>query len=242
MYYEENYRTGNLRVFEKFLTGSYDEDFTETDHIMSILETERAYSEYLSEMATSLGYTMNLQSPYLLGMGSTATGYLIEKGNRKYALRFIWGFENLRSYVTSLTGQLIIESTNLKKYVPKLYFSVFNHESLVFTYMNKSGEPDQRQHTYGIVIQEYAGRTLESIRNELNVQQRRRVLDQLNQLKRDLIEGGIVHEDLLASNIVVDDTLNVKMIDLDEVKIVDVIDPQSLEKLDDVIRELDKRN
>jgi serine/threonine protein kinase len=239
MFYEDNYRKGNYKPFEKLLTGFYDEDFTQKQHIENMVEDERKYSLFLHNFIKKFGYDLDLNSPYFVGFGSTAIVYNVSKNGQNYIMKFIWGNAPFEKYVTSLEGQMLVESAGLVSYVPKLYFSVFEHEPQIFDYLTISNEKDSTSISYGIIIQEYAGVSLKTLKSHLSPSNIKDVCQQLRTLKQLFLLKGIVHDDLHDENITINKEGKVQVIDLEEVKLLQPVKTRAgFGHLDDVIAEL----
>lgn len=234
MYYSEQFEKNNQKAFEPFLTGFYDEGFTISDHMRDIVRFELLYSEYIKELVDCFGYSLDLNKPYFIGFGSTAVGYFITKDDKLFVLRFIWGFNSFKSFVQSLLGQQKMEEVKLQKYIPSLYLSLYRHEPRKFSAWI-FGKHEEVTRNFGIMIQDYAGETIESLKTSLIKNEKIKIAEKLKKLRSDLISANIAHEDLHGNNVLLNSNGNIMMIDLDEVK--PLTSEDQLEKLDYLIKE-----
>lgn len=243
MFYEENHRKGNYKAFGNLL---FNEDFKGVlseqqiwGVAKGIIEDERKYSSFLYNLTKTFGYNLDLNSPYILGYGSESIIYNISKNGQNYIMKFIYGDRSLWAYSHSLEGQSLIEDAGLGEYIPRLHLSIYEPDTQTFEYVNTSNEKDSKTHVYGIIIQDYAGPSLETLRKDLTPSHTKDICSQLTTMKNLFLSKGIAHEDLHEGNITINKYGRVQFIDLEEVSSV-ATPPVSntFEKLDYLMADL----
>jgi hypothetical protein len=208
-FYEKN--AGNEQAFKPLLypdESGYDKfpskmNFTKADHIESIIQSEKKWSDYVEELAKKFGYTLDLNSPYFIGFGGTSNAYSVQKDGKSYVLKFFWGRDNHDLYLQEINGYAMVNRTTLSKWIGKQYVSYY-------------------ERNIGLIIMDYVGITLDRYAStDPSVKNIERVCIQLGELSDAMERERLYHNDLHSNNItisLVDGFPRVYIIDLEEVK------------------------
>ena len=204
-YYENNFLKGDYTPFDKFLNSVYDDQFTKMDHIRSIVDDERRFSYFLKTFLEKLGYDINLYEPYFHGFGASAIDYIVSRNNKVYVMKFIYEGNNFSTFVQMLDGYKMIADAGLKQFVAPIRLSLFNHNGGNFEYETLKGEHVRMTISYGIIIHDYVGETLDSIIRSSDNPNLNSVCEQLEKIEVFFLNQGLIHETLHESNITMND-------------------------------------
>jgi len=228
MFYEKEYKNGNIKVFLRFLyedMSLYDESFIITEHIESILKYDADYTMKVNNFVSEFGYHIKLDEPYFVGSGTTGIVYIIYKKDTRHVAKYIWGGKknNYKLYNGDIIGQNLLKPI-LKEYIVNFYEKKYYGDS-------------------GLIIMDYVeGEILNKV--TLNEKQLSIVINELFNVRNTLLKNNIQYYDINDENILIktsNDSIKITLIDYDDVTKVSNNTMINTEYIDDIISNLQNK-
>jgi hypothetical protein len=120
--------------------------------------------------------------------------------------KFIWGFEKHKAFASEMCAVALLIECDMKAWIPEY------HETYT-TFADVNGLDG-----YCLIFFEYTGVTLTEFVRTSSPGENKLILAQLRDLRDEMFENNIVNTDFSMDNLTVDQHLNLKMIDVSDVK------------------------
>lgn len=208
LYYEKMCEINNLSDFLKVAHGrEHYEGYILENEIKNILWYEKTFTLFVQAEISKFGYNIDINSPYIAGIGSTSIAYFVtNKMHESRIAKFIWGFEKQKIFASEISAVALVTECDMQAWIPKYYETYTTSE-----YINGIDG-------YCLIFEEYTGVTLTEFVLTSTPCERKLILSQLRDLRSEMLENNIVNTDFSMDNLTVDNWLNLKMIDISDVK------------------------
>ncbi|UDQ97339.1 protein kinase [Lentisphaerota bacterium WC36G] len=188
--------------YNDFLSESSEEYYTEDAKTVILENDENKIDGQNNLDVENLNPLPEYKYIRTLGAGTMGVVMLVEKDNKKFALKILNG-QLQHSQKTTFIKRFLREAKVL---------SNFNHPNLIHIY--EYGFRDNSNIPY--ILMEYVNsRTLEDVikENKLSLEQKIYIITQLAAVLTVIHEQNIIHRDIKPGNILIDDELNIKLTD-----------------------------